>query len=252
MKLKLSEDKKIEIEKFAEIFRQDILNKKQLSDLKNPLEKVSSIDPNIILIRFPGLGNESGFSCNIDKYSCIYINSSMTLGRQYCTFWHEIYHCINDERNENIQCIENYDDIEEEEANEFSYNMILPREELSEKIIRLSKSFKNITIEELISIQYEMRVSMQVLLKRITDIYSDSTLENKYIKYTSTKFEKEFNSKIKECGYPLDLVRSTNDVCLPKSFYLNVLDNIKNGKISISKGEKIMSMLGTKEATWKW
>lgn len=250
--MKLSDEDKNRIEHWAEMLQESILENPNLCDLKDPLGKVSQIDPEIILIRFPGNASVSGFSYNIGSNKCIYINSAITLGRQYCTFWHEIYHDINDQREMKEKTIADYEEVEEEEAKYFSYCMVLPQNDLKNQIVHLCKGLNEITIEDLIKLQYAMRVSMQALLYRITELYENDILIRKFMHYTFPNKQEEFKEKIKLCGYSLDLVEPTNDFCLPQSFFVNVCRNIESGKLSCEKAEELMNLLSTKEAKWLW
>lgn len=224
-------------------------------NVKDPISKLDALNDKIgvkiILVRFSGDESISGYSYVVDNYFCIYINSNHSLGRQYCSFWHEIYHCINDERENNQTAKLNYEEEEESEANYFSYCVLLQRNNLRDEIFKLSTNWRYITIGDMIKLQNTFRVSMQALIYRLNEVF-DTTLFNKFIYITSVKHVQEFKDQVIKMGYDCDLILPTLDFCVPRSFISNLYDNIQKKRISWEDAAEVIDILEDKGVEVKW
>lgn len=240
------------IEYYADCVRESLLKSPKLENLKDPLYKVNEIDDKIILIRFPSSNDKlSGFSTQIDEYKCIYINSAHTLGRQNNSFWHEYYHSINDIRNEMCVNYEDYDSVEEREADYFASCILLPEIKVKDYIIRQNKPIQKLSLIDLIIMQYEFRVSLQLLLFRMNELYR-TTYFLKFLKVSSLKMRKDYETHVSKLGMNLDLISSTNDFCIPSNFFMNMHSNLANNRISLGKTQEIMNFIDEKGVVCKW
>lgn len=248
----LSKEEKEKFEAFAKYATAHLIRDTGLENLKDPLYKVSDIKSSILLIRFPSKNDKlSGFSLKIDKYDCMYINSNHTLGRQYCSFWHEYYHIINDMRDELMINVEDYDSKEEKEANQFAYCILLPKNKVKNYIIQLRKAYDKMNIFDLIKMQYEFRVSLQNLIYRLNEIY-DTKLFFKFKNLTSIENRREYERKVLDLGLDLDLISPTKDFCVPNKFFKDLHSNLANNRISVDKVQKIMHIIEEKGVEGKW
>ena len=225
------------------------------SNVKDPFLKLDTLNEKmgvkIILVRFPGEENISGYSYVVDNYFCIYINSNHSLGRQYCSFWHEIYHCINDERENNQITKLNYEEEEESEANYFSYCVLLQRNNLKDEIYKLNTNWGDIEIGDMIKLQNIFRVSMQALIYRLNEVF-ETKLYNKFIYITKVNHVQEFKEQVIKMGYCCELILPTLDFCVPRSFISNIYDNIQNKRISWEDAAEVIEILEDKGVKVKW
>lgn len=248
----LSKEEKESFEAYANLATEQLIQNSGLKNLKDPLYKVNDINNLIILIRFPAKNdNLSGFSLKIDKYSCIYINSNHTLGRQYCSFWHEFYHIINDIRDELMINCENYDSKEEKEANQFAYCILLPRNKVRNYIISLRKQYDNMDLTDLIKMQYEFRVSLQILIYRLNEIYATKFFF-KFKRMTLIENREEYELAVLNLGLDLDLISPTRDFCVPSKFFKDLHSNLSNNRINIDKVREIMNVIDERGVEGKW
>jgi Zn-dependent peptidase ImmA (M78 family) len=217
-------------------------------DLKDPIEKVNSINPNIVLIRFPLDTTISGFYANIDDTACIYINSSYTLGHQYTTFWHEYYHSIDDYTKDHISFEENH--FVEDSASYFSYCMLLPENEVRNTISHLGIDYHHMDIQDIINVQYTFRVSLQALLYRLKEIYGDHF--SKFFIYSQKKNHELYKTMVKQYNFPIELIEPTNDFCMPKKFLKNIYYNLQNNLIGENKALAILKFIKTEGVCFKW
>lgn len=237
---------------FAERITEILLENPKLENLFDPLYKVSQIDEKIILIRFPSSDDKlSGFSTVIDGYKCVYINSAHTLGRQNYSFWHEYYHSINDMREEMCVNYDDYDTIEEKEANYFASCMLLPKQKIKDYIICKNKPIQRLCLEDLILMQYEFRVSLQLLIFRMDELYDDGYFK-RFLKFSSVPMREEYEKHVLSLGLELDLISPTNDFCIPNRYFMDMHSNLKSNKIGVEKTKEIMDFIDEKGVVCRW
>ena len=250
----LSPDEKDAIEGIAELFTKDLLDKTGLNTIKDPFNKIPQLNQaieNLILIRFPSKHDMlSGFSYKVDKYKCVYINSGHSLGRQYCSFWHEIYHVIDDSSEININ-YEGEDDLGEERAKYYSYCVLLPKKDITNYVIGLSKKPTSLSIEEIIKMQFYFRTSLDALVFRLVTIYN-SNYFFKFREYSRIDKVEEYQNIVKGLGFGTDLIVPTNDYIVPKEFFKDVHDNLYNKRISFEKVQELLEIIEEKGIEGLW
>lgn len=244
----MDQEKKERIEKVAKFIKKKFREEYKITDFRDPFKVISLLD-DYIIIRFKNDKDIQGFTLKKGEYKCIYINSSDVLGRQHYSCWHEFYHCIDDKNKVTISKKGDKSPAEEE-AEYFASCMLLDKEEVEQYIREVWGSEMYLNEEALIKIQYRFNVSFGAIKTRLAEIYKDT----RYFSYNINTVEnrKKYEDKVLRLGGDLQLISPTNDFCVPGSFFYNLRENIINNRISLEKGDEIVSFLDENGAEIKW
>ncbi|MDY7046704.1 MULTISPECIES: ImmA/IrrE family metallo-endopeptidase [unclassified Virgibacillus] len=244
-KNKLSPKKKKELYQtvvpIAEEFRNRFLNKDgPIEDTFDTLEQLG-----YFIVRFPAHNNLSGFYIKKGEYNCIFVNSSHSLGRQYYSAWHEVYHAYTGD----IGGISLFDEIqhsEMEQRAEYFASCILMPEDLIRKYIRQKglSHLKYVSYNDLIIMQNYFRVSFSALITRLIKLYPSyqKELSNRYNLGLIKNAQKLLN-KIHAVGGDEALVLPTNKFSVSQRFYELLYSNLENDRITADKAQSILELL---------
>ena len=205
----------------------------------------------IILLRFPSKSNNlSGFHIKKSNIDCIYINSNVSLGRQYFSCWHEYYHAVTGEGSgvslfdkigtDKIEC----------KADLFAGYILMP-ENLVEQYVSLNNiCLNNLRFDDIIIMQQYFNVSYKAVIKRLQIIYGRLNNESELYSLSSKEKPFELSNYTISMGYPTDLINKTNDVYIPQKFLNDLEMNLNNNRINSEKKKSVEDFLeGIKNAT---
>lgn len=202
-----------------------------------------------LLLRFPafeGTNELSGFYIKKGTIKCIYINSAISLGRQYHSVWHEFYHSHTGDGT-GISYTERLDQDESEfRANAFAGCILMP-----ENIVREYLDSKNITMPyikntQLIEMQTYFKVSLSALITRLGMIFPiyKSNLANRYSLTQNTDTAKrKLHQLVDEAHGDMTLLQPTNDIYIPNSFFDDIEYNVKNERISLERAQNLLQVV---------
>ncbi|KGA98662.1 hypothetical protein AJ85_06505 [Alkalihalobacillus alcalophilus ATCC 27647 = CGMCC 1.3604] len=225
----------------AEEFRSRFLNRDEpIEDTFNTLEQLG-----YFIVRFPAHENLSGFYIKKGEYNCIFVNSSHSLGRQYYSAWHEVYHAYTGD----IGGISLFNDIkhsEMEQRAEYFASCILMPEDMVRRYIRQNglSNLKYISYDNLIIMQNYFRVSFKALITRLIKLYPTykMDLSVRYNLGTKKNAQKLIN-KIHGVGGDETLVLPTNKFSVSQRFYELLYSNLEEDRISAEKAQSVLELL---------
>ena len=225
----------------AETFRKTYLQ--GVDVIEDTFETLARLD--FLFIRFPAVESLSGFYIKKGGYDCIFINSSHTLGRQYFSSWHEVYHAYSGEVGGISLVGEHRSDEIEQKADFFAGCILMPEEKVSEYIKQHFRySLKYASYIELIKMQNHFRVSYTALLVRLMRLYpSYKNVLGQRMGLGWIKSADKMLKEIKKAECDELLAKPTNDLSVPKKFYKMLHSNLKSDRISESKVETILETL---------
>lgn len=203
--------------------------------LKAKLEKITYVE-------YPLSKGFCGLIYKIDTDSAVVvINSNLTLGKQYFTFAHELYH-LHYTSEETKVCTFNEDfmhrkkDDEEVKADIFASFFLMPRFAFLDYFH--NECNDELTIESVIKLENYFRVNRFTVVARL---FSECDLTEKEAKKLLTIN----NEKIIELGYSLDLYKKKQNSNIPSiSGYYNTLCSklLKENKIAESRYDEIIGV----------
>jgi Zn-dependent peptidase ImmA (M78 family) len=165
---------------------------------------------NILTVFKPLSSNLAGMaikSANLDMF--IMVNQNHSLGKQHFTIAHELYHLFIQENFTSQRCItglfDKQTDIEEEKADCFAANLLLPELGLYELIPENEKKKKNsITKETIFKIQQYYSVSVNAVIYRLVEL---ELVDKSYFE-TYNQLGKKYLARL--LGYDVRLYNSGN------------------------------------------
>lgn len=246
----VTEEKSISFSEQRELYIQEIypiapkLRRKIISDnevIKDSFERLEQLG--IFLLRFPGEIGISGFHIKKSGIDCIYINSSVSLGRQYFSCWHEYYHAVTGEGSGASLFREQSKDIIECKANLFAGYVLMPENLVERYIEEHNIDIKNLIFEDIINMQQYFNVSYKAVIKRLKIIYGFINNESTLYSLSTKEEPRKLTNYIKGMGYSTRLSNATNDIYIPQSFFNNIDENFKNKRINEGKKKSIEDFL---------
>jgi Zn-dependent peptidase ImmA (M78 family) len=152
-------------------------------------------------------GAFSGMSLKIGEDKFMLINSMHSLGRQHFTIFHELYHLFVQKDFEHIICDNNLDKKEkkeEENANIFAANLMLPREGILKFIPNDELKKNKISVSTILALEQYYSCSHRAMLRRLEDLH-----------LITEEFREKFGEDIKtlarQYGYDIALYEPGND-----------------------------------------
>lgn len=235
-----------EVHPIAKEYRKSFISdNKVINDTFSCIEQLG-----FLLLRFPAVGQEdslSGFTMHKEPYDCIYINSRQSVGRQYTSCWHEVYHIVTGESNGISYINEIKQDPIECKADMFASCILMPEHLVGQYIESCNLNLQYLSYVDIIKMQNYFKVSYSAMLTRILQLYPEykKILANRYAIAKDTEERRnQMQQKVAEAGGDIRLVTPLNDVYFPHSYIENIEYNLNNGRIS---KEKALEMLSTLE-----
>lgn len=229
--------------KVAENYREKIIGKNEpITETFKLIEKLG-----FTLIRFPSKTDSlSGFHIKKGDMNFIYINTNHTLGRQFFSVWHEVYHA----EIEGCQSITYLDQISNNEseckAECFAGIILMPENLVRSFIEKKDLRVENIGYEDIIRLQNYFRVSYTAIVKRLTQIYPENreTLNKLYdISKDTSENRRRLEEKTKIVKGDLNLIKPTSEVYIPYFFIKDISENLKNKRISKEKADYLIKLI---------
>ncbi len=247
---KLTDEEKqllyIEVCPIAQEYRRSFISDNEvINDTFGCIERLG-----FLLLRFPAAGKDSslsGFTIHKEPYDCIYINSRQSVGRQYTSCWHEVYHIVTGHSNGISYINEIKQDPVECKADMFASCILMPEHLVSQYIESHNLNLQYLSYVDIIKMQNYFKVSYSAMLTRILQLYPDykNILANRYAIASDTEERRnQMQQKVTEAGGDIRLVMPSNDVYFPQSYVEDIEYNLNNGRIS---KEKALEMLSTLE-----
>jgi Zn-dependent peptidase ImmA (M78 family) len=149
----------------------------------------------------------SGMSLKIGEDKFILINSVHSLGRQHFTIFHELYHLYVQKDFEHIICdnsIDKKDKKEEENANLFAANLMLPRDGLLKFISSDELKKDTISLSTILGLEQYYSCSHKAMLIRLEDLHLIS-------ESLKVQFSVDIKTAARQYGYDTSLYESGND-----------------------------------------
>ena len=226
--------------------RKSIINENDvINDTFGTIERLG-----ILLLRFPALNNDTslcGFTLYKHPYNCIYINTRQNLGRQYISCWHEYYHIYTGEGTGLSYLDSENEDPIEYKATLFA-SMILMPENLVRKYVEDRKvNLEFIKHTDIIKMQNYFGVGHSAMLTRLIQIFPEykDNMQNRYgIAGKSQKQRERLEEKTIQADGNLHLIKATNDIYVPNSFYDDLEMNMKEKRISKEKAYSLLEIIG--------
>lgn len=225
----------------AKKFRSDFLNiEEPIEDTFKTLERLG-----FFILRFPTHEKLSGFNIKKGDHECIFINSAHSLGRQYFSAWHEVYHAYTGDRG-GISLTEEVQYNEREcKADAFASCILMP-EKLIRRYIRDNRvgNLQYISHIHLIQMQNFFHVSYSALIQRLTKIYPEynEVWSNRRHLGSLTNAEKMVK-KIELAGGDISLAKPTNDFTVSSRFHEMIHSNLEKDRISVDKAQSLLDLL---------
>ncbi|MCF8001963.1 MAG: ImmA/IrrE family metallo-endopeptidase [Halanaerobiales bacterium] len=159
----------------------------------------------------------------------VLINTSKSLGHQYFSFAHELYHYFYD-TNINSQICNTFKFKKQKAKNEiladyFAVHFLMPHNSVINFFDNIDKE---IGLREVIKAMHYFKVSYQAMLIRMKVL---GIIDDK--KYRELKDE-HLSSVLPKLGYELDLIRPTKITEIPKKYTEYLTENYEADKISFS------------------
>ena len=174
----------------------------------NPIRvKSLLLQLNVLTIFKKMEGTFSGMSLKIDENKFMLINSTHSLGRQHFTIFHELYHLFVQKDFEHIICDNNLDKKdkkEEENANIFAANLMLPREGLLKFIPNDELKKDKISVSTILALEQYYSCSHRAMLRRLEDLH---LITEEF----REKFREDIKTLAKQYGYDIALYDPGND-----------------------------------------
>jgi len=199
---------------------------------------VSALD--ITCIKRPLESKISGATIGGQFIQIILINSSKSLGHQNFTIAHEIYHCLYDKNLENRLCtVENLNNGsgDEELADLFAVNLLMPEEAIVYQLTLRNKSGSKLSITDVINLEQYFGVSRKAMLWRLEDLeLINSKQRNQYAE--------NIIKRVKLLGKDTRLYEATKDSCIISNYAEKAREALEKGVITESRYEEILTDAG--------
>lgn len=244
-KRKLSQSEKDEIYNvivpIAENFRNEYLNNEE--PIKDTFETLEQLG--YFIICFPAHDDLPGYYGKNGKLKCVFVNSSHSLGRQYFSAWHEVYHAYTGHSGRICLYSETEYDEMEQCADFFASCILLPEHLVREYLIknRLT-NLRFISHINLIKMQNHFRVSYSTLITRLVQLFPSYKTElSRRIGLGEKSRNEELIKKTIEANCDVSLNEATNKFSISQKFYEKLYSNIEKDIISVEKAQSILNFL---------
>ena len=222
--------------KAEEIREQYDLGNEPISDIFNFIESL-----NILLAQKPLDRDEgiSAFYIGHNETCLFFINSSQSLGRQYFSAAHEIYHYFYDDNTSRV-CnpfkFKKQTSVTEKSADYFAVHFLMPEEGVRKYLERLSE--ENVNIKNVIKAQKHFKVSYKAMLVRlkVLDYISSRQYENMMDTHLRSTFAK--------LGYDPTLIKPTNETKIPQKYMELLHENYEENQITPTAYKKYLHDVG--------
>ncbi len=211
-------------------------------DIFSPIEDMFDLlkKQNITIIKKKIETSQISGLCSKHKNGAeaILVNSTYSLGRQYFTLAHELYHLKYDED------MNKYDSKKEKKANSFASYFLAPEGALNKQLYHRGISKKNeIKLEDVLYLSDYFKMSYKAILVRL--FYVEKLIDKKYF---DELLVVEIQSYAFKNGFSLELFNPTNEEFEVYSDYVELANKAyENEKISIGKYEQYLLEGGFKE-----
>jgi len=197
-----------------------------------------------ILTIFKPLSDDfSGMALKISDKKFILVNSNHNIGRQNFTIGHELYHLFIQEDFKPHKCKTNsFDstDKEEQKANKFSANLLMPEDGLLERIPEPELGKNKIKIGTVLKLEQIFGVSHSALLYRL-----------KTLGYIDIDYISKYNSNVVELaikyGFPTNLYKPANKNLILGDYGTRVQELFDAEKISEGHYHELKELLNNGE-----
>lgn len=198
---------------------------------------------NIITLFKPLSGGLAGMAIKASSNAMfILVNSNHTMGKQHFTIAHELYHLFIQDNFDSQKCMtglfDGHDDIEEQKADLFAANLLLPELGVFELIPEEERQRKNtITPETIFKIQQYYSVSVKAVIYRLVEF---GLVDNSYFE----KYSSGVKIKARLLGYDVKLFEKANENKTIGNYATLASKLYSNQKISESYYLELLNAIG--------
>lgn len=228
------------IEKVNTSFIKSFSDFKEYFDASRPINIDKFISKNknkdnFVVIKSNKIKEISGASARLNDRSFIYINTSMPLGRQIFTFFHELYHIYFELGDNDIEVTKS-EDISydcENEADKFSSEILIDRAEMLGAFLEDNRSWiKNINFNDVCDLAEKYNCTFQCIMYCIQNLnkwIKENDLDCQLVKYVpkipasmmkyyNERYWDELEEKIQDHNSNIKLNTATNEEEIIKSY----------------------------------
>ncbi|MBB6632063.1 ImmA/IrrE family metallo-endopeptidase [Clostridium algidicarnis] len=218
-------------------------SKKGIVDIFDILEDVA------FFIRKPlEIYEISGFTTYFNNEFVVFLNSSFTLGHERFTAAHELYHILYNSdilKKEKLLLNNNSNNIEDEKANVFASEFLMPEDyvkELFYKLINVDRD--KLEVRHVVRLNSTLKVSYKAMLKRLVQLdLCDISLYESLVEYGTLEKKEELRDITKTEGYDISLIVPSNIVYVSKEYLEIAKQNYEKGKISYGKITQLLKFI---------
>lgn len=190
----------------------------------------------------------SGFTTYINEEFVVFLNSSFTLGHERFTAAHELYHILyNSDILKKEKLLLNDDKYaeEDEKANVFAGEFLMPEDHVKDLFYRLINVDKNsIEPRHVVRLNSTLKVSFKAMLKKLIQLnLCDISLYDQLLSYGSLEKKEELREMTRKEGYDISLITSSNILSVSKEYLEMAKKNYENGKISYGKITQLLGLI---------
>lgn len=216
-------------------------SKRGYNDIFSILENAS------ILVRRPlSTKKISGFSTFFENKFIVFLNSSFTLGHEIYSGAHELFHITYNSDVLKREYLLLNDDINEEYANIFAAEFLMPEEGVKEVFFKqVDVSSDKVEAKHIVRMHNYFKVSYKAMLKQLVNLkLCDIKRYDYLINFSSVEKAEELKKITIQEGYSTNLIEYSNIKFFSKEYVEIVKRNYENNKISFKKLEEFLSFIG--------
>lgn len=196
----------------------------------------------ILLIKAPaGRDGLSAFFVRKREEFIIFINTSKSLGHQYFSAAHELYHYMFDKDVAGGICntaLFDESQLEREKlADYFAVHFLMPETSIRRHVYKI-KSDSKLELFDIIKLQHYFKVSYLSMIIRLNNLGLIDRDEFLHLK------NKRVTSVSRNMGYKTDLALPTSDTYISPDYVQLALDAYQKGKITYTKFEEYLDVVG--------
>lgn len=190
----------------------------------------------------------SGFTTYFNNEFVVFLNSSLTLGHERFTAAHELYYILYNAdllRKEKLLMNNIVYSYEDEKANIFASEFLMPENYVKELFYKLVKTAKDeVEVRHVVRLNSTLKVSYKAMLKRLIQLdLCDINLYERLVEYGTLEKKEELREITKTEGYDISLIVPSNISYVSKEYLEIAKQNYEKGKISYGKITELLSFI---------
>lgn len=236
-----------------ERLRLEVKNKANEVILKFALKGITDIFDMIedvaVLIRKPLNTTEiSGFSSYYNDLFLVFTNSSFTLGHERFTAAHELYHIMYNKEmltKEKVIFQQYKKNIEEDKANIFAAELLMPEDYVKELFYKLVNVEKDkVEVRHIVRLNSILKVSYKAMIKRLIQLdLCDIKLYDSLVEFGTVENAENLQRITMMEGYTKELIIPSKISYISKEFIEKAKLNFENNIISYGMLSKLLNFI---------